>query len=144
MKKIIKNFLKDVEHEIDMLKQHATELEKERLNFLSFNAMNFDTCIYGQLTGNCSSLRAKDLMDLSCTRVLHLSDEGVDEIDGVELTDEKFNINGPYHGQTWKSKGLKKRSYNYLSALEGYICTKNAKVENIIEYIKGKTEKLTL
>lgn len=71
MRKITKKqFLSDVMHEIEMLKEHATLVEKERLDFKQFDPADIQCCIYGQLTGSCESNRAKELMDLSCIRVL--------------------------------------------------------------------------
>jgi len=141
-----KQFLLDVRHEIDMLKLHATDAEKARLDFDRFDYTSQFRCIYGQLTGNCDSKRAKELMDLACVRVMHLGSSGVHELDQCDITDLDFKnkINGKYTGQTWEDKGWSDRSFHYLSALEGYIATKGAKNEAIIEYIKGNTDKLKL
>ncbi len=138
-------FLKDVMHEINMLKQHATKEEKKNLNFDSFNPITPKQCIYGQMTGNCYTKRAKELMDLSCIKVMDL-EEGVREIEDVSIEDEAFAINGKYTGQAWRGDAgtYYDRNYKHLSALEGYICTKNAKTEEILSYIKGEINTLSL
>jgi len=138
-------FLLDVMHEIDMLKKHATDAEKARLNFDWFDYTRPSQCIYGQLTGSCSNNRAKELMNASCIRVMHLGSRGIHEISGEKITSPAFNVNGEYVGQTWGGSSMRPhRSYAYLSALEGYIATKGAKNKAIIEYIKGNTDKLKL
>lgn len=143
MKKI-KDFLKEVEHEILMLKKHATKSEIEALNIEKFDYRRPTQCIYGQMTGNCESYRAKALMDKACIRVLHLAGYGVEDIDNVKISDDSFNINGEYTGQTWLSRSSQRRDYTYLSALEGYICTKNAKNKHIFEFLKDDSNTITL
>jgi len=141
MSKISKEqFLADVMHEINMLKQHATQEEISRLDISTFDHTRVVECIYGQMTHSCMSSRAKELMDLACVRVLDVK-VGVDSIDGCDIESSEFNINGEYSGQTWASIG---RNFSYLSALEGYICTKNANIEGIIQYLKGEIDTLEL
>ena len=45
----VKDFKKDVLHEIEMLKQHATDEEKARLNFENFNYFSEFNCITNQI-----------------------------------------------------------------------------------------------
>ena len=149
-KKISKQqFFKDVRHEIEMLKTHATKEEKNALNFTDFNPVEIYNCIYGQMTGDCRSLRAKELMDLSCVRVMDLV-HGVDsdEDNNFVFDSPKFTINGLYNSaNTWfgyQGNGIYARSWKHLSALEGYINLKNAKNKNVIAYIKGEIDKLIL
>ena len=142
MSKITKEqFLLDVMHEINMLKQHATQEEISRLDLSTFDHTVIVECIYGQMTHSCMSSRAKELMDLACIRVLDIK-VGVDSIDGSDIESDEFNINGEYSGQTWNHWNA--RDFSYLSALEGYICTKNANVEGIIQYLKGEIDTLEL
>jgi len=136
-------FLLDVMHEIDMLKLHATDAEKAKLNFYEFDYDSPTRCIYGQLTGKCASPRAKELMGVACIRVMHL-DKGISSVANVEIDDEKFTINGEYTGQTWDGTKWSIRNYSYLSALEAYIATKDAKNADVIAYIKGEIETLEL
>jgi len=145
MKVTQKQFLADVMHEIEMLKKHATIEEKEALNFNLFDPFFESTCIYGQLTGNCRSERSKELMGLSCTRVMNL-DFGASELKGYTFRKIVSKINGEYKGQTWGGKGftLLHRDWSYLSALEGYINLSKAKNKQIIAYIKGEIDTLKL
>lgn len=138
-------FLADVMHEIDMLKKHATQKEKNNLDFSEFNPMYPNSCIYGQLTGACDSKRAKSLMNKSCIRVMHLK-SGVVELLGKPFSKIKHKINGKYTKQTWDPENTTwgERCYQYLSSLEGYISLSNAKNKQIIKYIKGEIDTLKL
>lgn len=145
MKKITKKqFLADVMHEIDMLKLHASDGEKDRLNFHIFNPKHQRQCIYGQTTGDCESERAHELMDACCKRQMNMS--GGTDIGATDLSNKTFSgiakfINGDYKGDTWQH-GY--RTYRYLSVLEAYINLTGAKNEQIIAYIKGETDTLKL
>lgn len=144
----VTQFLKDVMHEIDALKEHATPQEKLNLSFSSFDCTHPEYCIYGQLAGVCYSERAKDLMDKCCIRVMNIED-GANSIINVPIEGDEFNINGSYEGQTWTepqkwNEGHYYRSYKYLSALEGYICSARANNKGVISYIKGEINTLTL
>lgn len=134
-----KQFLVDVMHEIEMLKTHATEKEKVRLGYTAINPARTDHCVYGQLTGDCQNKRAKKLMDLSCTRVF--SQNIIPVCREINFSDVKSKINGEYTGQDWGTAG---RNLVYISALEGYISLKDAKNAEIIAYIKGEREALSL
>lgn len=143
-------FLKDVMHEIEMIKLHADQEEKNRLDFGSFNPEYATDCIYGQMTGSCRSARAKKLMELSCIRVMDIDNSNFTR--GISIEDDDFQINGEYTGQTWGesyisgSEGTFRwgRDFRYLSALEGYIFSKEAKNEEIIKYLKGEIDTLEL
>lgn len=142
MRKITKKqFLSDVMHEIEMLKEHATSVEKTKLNFNSFRPAYPCDCIYGQLTGYCGSQRAKELMDNCCIRQMHL-ENAVADVENSSFIDIKNMINGAYNGQTWDHE--RRRRYNYISVLEAFINLKDAKNAEIISYIKGETATLTL
>ena len=62
----MEKYLIAVKHEIEMLKTHATKKERNKLILKDFNPLNPTTCIYGQMTDNCFSKRATELISL-CT-----------------------------------------------------------------------------
>ena len=64
-----KEFLAAVEKEIISIKQNATTEEIGKLNIGELKASVGNQCIYGQMTGDCCSLRSKDLMGKGCTLV---------------------------------------------------------------------------
>jgi len=136
-----KDFKIDVMHEINMLKQHTTAEEKKLLNSETFNINFFRGCIYGQLTGSSSSLRAKNLMKVCCITVVRIGN-GSEQFENISITDKKFKIKGPNKEQAWKN--LPDSRHRYLSALEAYLFTKNAKNVEILEYIKGNSDTITL
>jgi hypothetical protein len=53
----------DVRKEAEALKIHATKEERERLDVETYNPVCTDTDLYGQLTGNCYSKRARLLKE---------------------------------------------------------------------------------
>jgi len=141
----VKNFKADVLHEIKMLKKHATVKEKSRLDFERFDYRLIDNCIYGQLTTDCESARAKKLMDKCCIRVMNLHSSNstvLNKIIDKRISNKNFVINGINEGQGWDENGV--RNYAHISALEAYICTKDAKNSEIINYIKGDSDILIL
>ncbi len=147
MKKV--DFLKDVMHEIDALKKNATKKELARLDFDAFDFSTVRDCIYGQMTGNCASARAKRLMDKSCVRVMCL-DDGVRELKERTFTEISDLINGSNEGQGWVDDGGhfsfsgSSRNFRHLSVLEAYIMLKGSKNKQIIQYLKGEIETLSL
>ena len=50
--------------EATKLRLHATEAERDRLNFENLNPDRATLCIYGQMTGTCWSERAAKLLSL--------------------------------------------------------------------------------
>ena len=57
-----KEFKQEVQEELDTIKAKATKEEIAKLDFEGFNADSSDSCIYGQMTGCCVSVRANELM----------------------------------------------------------------------------------
>jgi len=115
-------FLQAVKVEATHLREYATKTEKERLSFACLRPSNISSCIYGQLTGNCSSERAIEL----APKILD--------------TWESINI-GPSESIPYDNfKDLKVEKGNYYTALEIYIMTKGSKRKKLIEFIKGETD----
>ena len=142
-------FLADVKHEIDSLKNLGTPDELAKLNFTTFSSKTPNGCIYGQMTGSCESFRAKELMDASCVRVTKASDDFSGVIVSTNTIFENIaqHINGEYQGQTWifdEDNEIIDRRYGFLSMLELYITLDGANNRNIISYLKSETEELNL
>lgn len=140
-------FLKDVEKEVRALKRNATEEELSNLDALILNPQSQRSCIYGQLTGSCHSLRASQLIFNCCKRFVEFPD-GVD----VFHADKGFSkIKGLINGS--KIKGVKDadqfydtRSWDikYFSSIETYIMFPNAKNKNLIAFLRGERKDLVL
>lgn len=57
-----KEFLEDVVNEVNHLIDNTTQDEKDMLREKTFNPNIYSNCIYGQMTGDCDSDRAKELI----------------------------------------------------------------------------------
>ena len=153
-----KQYLDAVLQEVENLKKFANKNEINKLDINWFDAFTPRTCLYGQLTGHCTSNRAKELMDKCCIVVVDTINFN-ETFNGVRVFQDKTfkevkslikinsqvwknNTGQAWRKQTWENSSI--RNYSYLSVLESYICLKNAKVKDIINYIKGKKEKLVL
>ena len=141
-----KDFLSDVMHEINALRQFSTEKEKKRLNMLTFNPKSEYNCIYGQLTTDCASVRAKELMGLCCIRTTDFTTTTKFPSSSNESILE-YAINGSFTNKGWSTKYTYTRDYYYLSVLEIYIMMikfNTSLLNNILEYIKKEIPVLTL
>jgi len=142
MKTKKEQFMTDLMHEINTLKTLSTDVERSRLNFNDFDPENPTRCIYGQMTGDCRSARAKELIDSCCIRVIDTKARNIRA--GQSVDDIEDLINGGYSGQMWGDDGSRKR-WIHLSSLEGFIQLKDdAKNSEIIAYIKGELKGLSL
>src|SRR5690349_22682986 len=63
--------------EAKKLKQYATSEEKAALDFQTFNPENAYMCIYGQLTGNCYSTRASELI-VQCAKRVYVAEDNLE------------------------------------------------------------------
>jgi len=68
----LKKLIELVTKEAINLKANATQEELDNLNFNCLLPSDSTQCIYGQMTGNCDSKRAVELIRLSCKRVMGL------------------------------------------------------------------------
>jgi hypothetical protein len=139
-----KQFISDVIAELKNIKKHATPIEINRLDFESFNPKNMDHCIYGQMTGNCLSLRASELIFLCCKR--YVENRGYASYNKLDFKTLKPGINGPSIGETVGEFGFKRGWVNYLSSLESYIMLEESKLKykKIFAFLKGETEIIKL
>lgn len=141
------DFLRDVLHEVEMLRQHATPEEIAKLNLENFCPTSKSQCIYGQMTGTCISDRARELMAVACIRCMNLPT--TDEIDlqqgRIDIDDPEFVINGEYTEQTWKEVSVfNVRNFQTMTVLEAYIITRYANIKGIMAYLKGEADTLSL
>lgn len=134
-----KQFLEDVKKEAVVLKKHAT---KEELYRLDFSRLRYDepiSCIYGLVTGFCRNERAVELIGKCCTRFFHNDALGKiarsDDNTEAEKVISEF-VNGPV--------SEKPRSMDFVSSIETYIYLKDAKRENLIDFLKGTRKDLVL
>ena len=114
------DFLKEVDVELKHIKKHATKEEISNLNLEQFSPQLRDRCIYGQMTGECDSGRAKELY-------------------------VKSYCNLPYN-ETFNTESLPNfDTGNNFTALERYICFIDRKQTcKIMEYLKGTIDNIDL
>lgn len=136
----------DVRKEAEALRVHATKRELGRLNFQELDVLSKRSCIYGQMTGDCFSNRAANLI-YSCTPRYFTAEVMVsDDDDRAEITVDSLlsHVNGS------KVKGFKNERTDFeiegthYSAIEAYILLPEARNENLIAFLRGETETLTL
>lgn len=121
------------------LKKITSDHEKDMLDLKTFSAEKTDSCIYGQMTGDCNSNRATYLIIKSCKRVYNTAPIkpnthiGKAELNGAPK-DVEFGWTNP-------------RTHNYISPIEILIFRqhggrKAAKI--LIDFIKGKTKRIEI
>lgn len=118
--------------EAKKLKTQLTEEEKLNLNESSFDPEDEEQCIYGQITGDCRSERAYELIMGCCERVYS----------GNTLDLARRTLNGkPTECEA------SERLWSYNSPIETLIFPINGgKTDGIkiIKYLKGETKTLKL
>lgn len=115
-------FLCMVQHELNTIKEKATKEEIEKLNFYAFNHDSSSSCIYGQMTGYCRSIRANELYP-----------KNFDSI-GIKL-DNKYV---PFTKQAFVDGA-------WFTPLEKYLfMVKEPQHKKLIQYLKGEIETIKL
>lgn len=127
-----KQFLEDVAKEARALKRHATKEELSWLNVKTFDPKDEELCIYGQITGMCRSKRAVELMTVCAKRFFKNIVYNAIDI-GDNILDE---VNG--------KKSHEPESMDFVSAIETYIATPDAKNKNLIAFLKDERKDLVL
>jgi hypothetical protein len=120
------------------LKKYATKKELARLNLKTLDGNDIEKCIYGQMTGNCLTDRAKLLIEKCATRVyktVHL--RACTNI--VNVDPREFNI----------SCSRERLNY-YSSPIENFVnrytrlSRRSTKVNKLVSFLKGETDLLVL
>ena len=130
----ITEFPKLVIDEAKNLRKHTTVEEKEKLDFGNLDASLSDNCIYGQLTGNCFSDRASELI-MKCAKRVYINKES------EGLADQNI-----LNGKPKKPRNLF-FGINYWSPIEIFIAkvqrsSDSTLNERLLNYIKGKRRTL--
>ena len=121
---ISKKLKQRVLEEATLLKQHATPEEIKSLDLNTIEPDKFDQCIYGQMTGNCYSERAHELLTKCAVWPYSI------EIDTYVKT------------QMGVARWMKFRevSYEAFSPIEYYIYHRPNKIPVLVDYLKGNRE----
>lgn len=121
-----------VKKEAKNLKTKATKEEIRKLGFRTLRPQNRFACIYGQMVGDCFSPRANKLIKDCAQRVYNKIGAGICEasLNGKPKIDDEGD-----------------REKGWFSPIECFIDFKENQINGnndiLIDYIKGKTNKLT-
>lgn len=114
------------------LRKHTTPKEKENLDFENLSTNSISGCVYGQLTGDCYSSRASELI-MKCAKRVYITTTGI-------------NGFAKRPGESKKLNGRPKETRNmfqgkYWSPIEVFIdraTTPPEANEYLLNFIKGK------
>lgn len=132
----------DVRKEAEALKVHATKEELSRLNMNEFSTYGRHSCIYGLATFDCHSERAIELIRQCTPRFFknkRLSDIRHEGFSGIVK-----RVNGKKVKDFFLSRSSTAVEQYHFSAIEAYILLPEARNENLITFLRGETETLTL
>lgn len=129
-----KVLLQLVSKEAKSLKKYAYKKELKKLNFKNFSSSNIFKCIYGQMTGDCFSDRASELI-YKCAARIYKSGEDEEKVSaGVTL-----NGKPPQKGRGFYSR-------NFWSPIEVFVDIdknrKNGNNEMLIKFLKNEAKVL--
>jgi len=137
------DFHKDVITEANRIKEFATVGEISRLDVTDLSPTDIKRCIYGQMTGSCINTRAIELIGKCTQNYFSIPDE-IMETGEMEI---ELNM-GKY---IWDDQSLigfqldRKRSlFTTISAIEIYILMPNAKIKELVSFIKRETAEIKL
>lgn len=120
--------------EATALRKHATKEERSNLNFENLNPDSQRRCIYGQMTGDCFSERAKKLIEKSCRRVYSTNGKFADaKLNGSPVGKYRATNGGRLFGQ----------NTDYWSPIELFISKATSRMnQKLIQFIKGEIKSL--
>ena len=142
-----RTLIKLVKQEAKNIKENATAREIKRLKIESIDPANVEQCIYGQMTGDCYSKRATNLIIKCATEVYKPITKSTNPLNSVELAIDKDLLVGQ-----WRKYGVE-RDCLFHSPIEVFIyqhCYENGNIDregnikSLINYLKGVTKTLSL
>jgi hypothetical protein len=131
----------DVRKEAEALKIHATKEERERLDYNKLHPESIRKCIYGLMTGDCTSVRSAALIETCACR--YVKDACLTSIseDGFARIQKRINGSSVEGFSKERTGDIVLRHY---SAIEAYILLPEANNESLISFLRGETETLEL
>lgn len=121
-----------VKKESELLRNKITKEEVEKLDLCKLDPSSVFHCIYGQLTGDCTSKRAEQLIKLCCEKVYHNKES--------HILKREYNI---IDSPKVKYCNSPRRLMNYMSPIEifiNYCGTTNQLI--LLTYLRKETETL--
>jgi len=118
-----------VRKEAKNLIANSTAAERAKLSIKYLRTQSSSACIYGQMTGDCYSYRAEELIELSCEKVYRRTISN--------------NITGELNGKP--ASGMR---MTYWSPIEIFIDIPlnqmNGNNKRLVAYLKGETKRLII
>ena len=136
--------LKEVRTEAYNLKLMATTEELDRLDIDTLDPETKQSCIYGQMTGSCQSVRAYHLMN-ACA-VSFTNSAGTKFVGGDEFKSNWETYETSIDMFYWQTR-IYNRTYTFYSPVEVYILEHEGNpivLKALVDYLKGNTDKLEL
>lgn len=132
-------FIWEVTNEAVALRENATQAERGMLNLCTLSAVYTNRCIYGQMTGDCHSDRALELIEKCTPRYF---EGGALTVYG-SLEEAIANANGT---KVQRFKQMRKERYEvHFSAIEIFISVApDKKIESLVKYLRGDSNKLNV
>jgi hypothetical protein len=119
------DIIKHVTLEIENIKLYATKEQLKKLNFQRLNPENSALCIYGQMTGYCEGKNGLKLINQCCSKLTEL---------GLDLAPLRKGVRR-------NNLHVENEAYSFL---EAFIIRYPKNNQRIIDYLKGKKEKLEI
>jgi len=127
----MKTFPELVIEEATNIKKYASLSEIERLDISTLDPQSTSDCVYGQMTGNCHSKRAIELIELCASKVYHAPDGFPRE--SKELNGAPTSISR--RGDNYETK--------YWSPVEVFIDQTVPKMRaKLVSFLKGEIDTL--
>jgi hypothetical protein len=139
--KPLNRFLAAVLHEATVLRDKATYEEKNELQLWRLDPNSQARCVYGLMTGTCTSKRACELMSQAC-QLMVPTNLTVDSANEVEPYVESCDVKKEF--RPGMGLFLSPRQFAHYSALEAYIMLPQANCEGLLNYIKGNINSVKL
>lgn len=133
----------DVLTEANNIKKYATTIEISLLDYFDLHPNHVNKCIYGQMTGDCHSPRAAELIE-QCTpryfkhRVIPSFGCRTARMDRIAE-----NVNGE-SVENFVNERTNTLGHTHFSAIEAYILLEDAKPGNLIHFIKSNAQTIEL
>lgn len=126
-----KELLELVAEEAALLRKNATPQELAKLNLPVLDPAKANRCIYGLMTGDCTSTRAESLIMTCCKKYLRNKSKSLER--GIVSFETTSDFQSRV-GYVWIC----------FSPIEVYISLSSANLSNLIFYLKGVTDNLEL
>ena len=117
--------------EAKKLKKFATKEELGKLDFVFFDPGSPEFCIYGQMTGNCYSARANELIRKCCKRVYSPINKNLKVVSESKLNGAPYVL-------------TQDRQTEYHSPIEVLVFKDEDCAAKLIPYLKGESKTLKL